>query len=117
MLDEKSSRFENKLPLIDSSNSKREIQQLKAQFSEFLLDDEGYMINSELKALKNEKGLIYTALVDFLKNNDYKFKFKDLKDLFLLLDSLFDFLDLEEIFNLLYHFEETELPDHGLGPG
>ena len=51
-------------------NPQKNIQDLKRQISEFLLDENGYIIALELESLSSEDGLLKDALVDFLKTEN-----------------------------------------------
>ncbi|GAH13534.1 unnamed protein product, partial [marine sediment metagenome] len=74
-----------------------------------LLDDEGKIKISELKALQGGNELEIKVLRSFLKTEDFSFYFTTLDEFFAYLFLLLDFLTLQEFYDVLHCFKEKKL--------
>jgi len=83
----------------------KQIQELQ----ENLLDEYGYLKVSELEFLKGYEGDVIESLVTFLKTQIYQISFKDLKELFKIIDLILSFLTFEDISEILLRFEQDTL--------
>ncbi|MHA1146935.1 MAG: leucine-rich repeat domain-containing protein [Promethearchaeota archaeon] len=116
MLGKKVAQYNEKFGEEKNREIKEENEEIKANLREIILNRDGKLLISELNhILKQEEQVIY-ILIDFLKTEDYEISFDNYKVLYEIINTLLDFLDLEEIFLLLYHFDEeklaTELKDN-----
>ncbi len=85
------------------------LKEIKNKLQEYILNEEGYLVISELDSIALEDDLMRNSLAHFLLNDDYKINFDSLEEFLYICDLFMEFIELEEIFSLLVHFDHQKL--------
>ncbi len=92
-----------------TSQDLTQIEELKLQLKENIIDVDGNLKINELKLIEESGGVESTLLEQFLREEDYQIEFTSIEELISILNSLMNYLQVEEILSILHKFNNTTL--------
>jgi hypothetical protein len=99
-------------PTVSKADKKEEKTiALKQQLRDNLLDEEVYIKIAELEAIDINTDQIENLIVEFLNEEDYKFRFENLEEFFSIFNTLKNIVSFENTITKLDHFDQEELKE------